>query len=391
MLLTCFIIFAKLCYNKFSDGAIITLDVLYLLMYVLFLAEFIYRITTIYKLNGKEGIVSYLKFNKAEPLYMIIAPIVAVFAIVASSSGASLKTAEFLQWIIILKIPAVLRNFNDEIVFNIIAKIIMALLVIVFVVPFLNIIALSFSSPHTVVNILPNDFTWYSVNFVLTYKQFWNALSISVLVTIIGTLGSVLMMIMAAYPLSKPGMPLRKTTLVFFLIVMLFSGGMAPKIIVMNILGLLDNFWALVLPSFINVFHLLLLKGFFEGLPQELEESAKLDGANNYDVLFKIVVPLSLPMVATVSMFTAIVYWNNFNNALMYVVAKTDLYPIPMFIRNFTNMSEQSISMSDPILADHLENVKMALMLLSIVPIMCAYPFILKTFTKGVAVGSVKG
>ena len=255
---------------------------------------------------------------------------------------------------------------------------------------FINLIAYSFSSPHLAVGFLPNRFTTYSVKYILSYAPFWQSLGVSVAVTVCGTIGSVFIMTLCAYPLAKPGMPFRKGVLVYFLICMLFSGGMAPKIILMNALNLLDTFWALILPSLINVFNLLLLKGFFEGLPAELEESAKLDGANNYQILFKIVVPLAMPMVATVCMFTAISYWNNFNNALLYVLKK-DLFPLPMFIRDFTNLNEQSFSQIDPVLADHVDNLKMALMLCSIIPIFAVYPFTLKYFTKGVAVGAVKG
>lgn len=391
LMLTLAINILKLVYNKFSIGQILLLNILYLVIYVCFVVEFVLRLKAFYEKKGKQGIIEYFKFNKAEPLYFIIGLIAAVFGVISSMTQSRMNTAELLQWCILLKMPSVLRHFDDELVFNVISKLIMLLLVVMFVIPFLNIIALALSSPHQIVNILPQKFTLYSVDYIISYMPFWRAMGISLFVTVLGTIGSVSMMVMAAYPLSKPQMPLRRTMMIFFLIVMLFSGGMAPKIILMNILGMLDSVWALILPSFINVFNLLLLKGFFEGLPAELEESAKLDGANNYQILFTIIVPLSLPMVATVSMFTAVVYWNNFNNALMYIVANKDLYPIPMFIRDFTNISEQGLAMENPVLADHLENVKMALMLLSIIPIILVYPFILKTFTKGVAVGSVKG
>lgn len=379
--------FFKLLYNKIDRGFLYALDAMNLAFYLGFLAEYVFRMRKIYLKDGKKGIVGYFKFNKAEPLYMVVAPVVLICSLVV---GGNQNGWEAAGWIIFLKMPYVMRRFNDETVFNVICKIIMAALILVFVVPFINLIAYSFSSPHLVVGLVPNGFTTYSMSYILKYAPFWKSLGVSVCVTICGTLGSVFIMTLCAYPLSKTGMPFRKGVLVYFLICMLFSGGMAPKIILMNALNLLDTFWALVLPSLINVFNLLLLKGFFEGLPAELEESAKLDGANNYQILFKIVVPLAMPMVATVCMFTAIAYWNNFNNALLYVMKK-DLFPLPMFIRDFTNLNEQSFSQIDPVLADHIDNLKMALMLCSIIPIFAVYPFTLRFFTKGVAVGAVKG
>jgi putative aldouronate transport system permease protein len=384
----------KLVFNKFSAGALIAMDAIQVVCYVLFTVEFAFRLRGYYKQYGKGFFKEYWKFNKAEPIYTVLAPIVfvCVFAL-----GGNNNFWELALWILLfLKQPNVTKRFNDDLVFNIIAKTIMVLLICVFTIPLLNLIAMAFSSSASIlggeiVSLFPKKFTLYPMRYVLTYRSFWRALGVSVGVTVLGTIGSVFLMTLCAYPLSKQGMPFKKVVLVYFLICMLFSGGMAPKILLMDALGLKETFWALVLPSLINVFNLLLIKGFLEGLPAELEESAKLDGANNYQILFQIFVPLSLPMMVTVAMFTAISYWNNYYNALLYLTESQKYYPIPMFIKNFFALSAKDLAYSDPTAGDFLENIKMALILASIIPIAFVYPFTLKYLTKGVTVGSVKG
>lgn len=393
-LITFVINVVKLVYNAFPQELLLSFDLLQTAAYIFFTVEFILRLRGYYKKYQKSFFREYWKFNKAETVYTIVSP---VFLILSFVFGSNNNWLEIMMWVIFfMKMPNVTRRLNDENVFNVVAKGCMLLLICVFVVPLLNLIAMSFSSSPSeiggqIVNLFPIKFNLYPIEYILQRADYWRSLAVSIMVTLSGTVLSVLLMTLCAYPLSKPKMPFKKGVLVYFLICMMFSGGMAPKILWMSALGLTGSPLALILPSLINVFNLLLIKGFFEGLPAELEESAKLDGANNYQILFSIVVPMALPMIVTVSMFTAISYWNNFYNALMYLTESKTWHPIPMYIKNFFSLSQKDLTYSDTKAADYLENIKMALILASIIPIAIVYPFTLKFFTKGVAVGSVKG
>ncbi|MEG0615546.1 MAG: carbohydrate ABC transporter permease, partial [Oscillospiraceae bacterium] len=332
--------------------------------------------------SGK--IVDYLSSNISEVLYfaasIIIIPLSFFFPALL-----------LFRWVTILKFPNVCKRFNDEKVYNVIVRIIMGTLIFFFVFPFLNVIAVSFSSPGETVNILPKGFDLFSVQYVLQDMAFYKSILVSIFVTVTGTIISVICMAMAAYPLSKPDMPFRKTMMMFFIIVMLFSGGMAPNILLVNALHLSNTIWALIFPSVVNVFHLLLLKGFFESIPLELEESAKLDGAKNYTILFKIIIPVAAPMIATVAFFTAITYWNNINNSILYITSNQDIYPLPMYIKNFLGRNPMDIAQSQPELLAYWDNIKMSYIMLSIIPIAAIYPLIFKYLKNGVASGAVKG
>lgn len=265
------------------------------------------------------------------------------------------------------------------------------LLVIVFIFPFFNVVAVSLSAPDQIVNLFPKQIDLYSMKYVLTDSGFFRSMGVSIVVTAVGTALSVISMAMAAYPLSKARMPLRRSMMMFFVIVMLFTGGMAPNMLLMNALHLNNTIWSLIFPSVVQVFYLILLKGFFEDVPEELEESARLDGASNYTILFRIVLPVAAPMVATVAFFTMISYWNNINNAILYITSNQSIYPLPMYIRNFLNRNPMEVAMTNPTLVRYWDNVKMSYVLFSIVPVMLVYPFTFKYLKNGVAMGAVKG
>ena len=186
-------------------------------------------------------------------------------------------------------------------------------------------------------------------------------------------------------------MPFRRATMLFFVIVMLFSGGMAPNILLMNILGINNTVWSLIFPSVVQVFYLILLKGFFEDVPRELEDSARIDGANNFTILFKIVLPVAAPMIATVTFFTMVQYWNNINNAILYITSNQAVYPLPMYIRNFLNQSPIALAERNQELLSHWDSVKMSYVLFSIIPILLVYPFSFRYLKNGVSMGAVKG
>lgn len=379
-LLSLGILLVELVYKKLTPNTEKYLDIIFAVLWIFLMAEHVMRIQK----KTKSERIEYLKFNKGEIAYGILSLVIVPF----SFFNLSIRV---FRWITLLKVPNVIRRFNDEIVFQIIAKTIAIILILFFLVPFLNVIGVSFSSPGYIVNILPKEFNLFSINYVLHDKGFLRSFGNSFFITIVGTVISVLSMAMAAYPLSKPDMPLRKTMMMFFMIVMLFSGGIAPNILLVNALGLTDTIWALIFPSVVIVYYLLLLKGFYESIPVELEESAKLDGATNFQILWNIIMPIASPMIATVSFFTIITYWNNINNSILYITSNQKIYPVPMFIKNFLSRDPMDVAQSMPELLPYWDNIKMSYILVSIVPIICAYPFIFKYLKNDVSAGAVKG
>lgn len=330
----------------------------YVIAYLLWAALEIDTIVHFIRMDKEERII-YLKMHKGDIVFCLLT--------LALLPMSIMKQMVSLGVILVLKLSTVLSEFNDEKVFQIIVNIVAILLILVFVLPFMNVFAVSLSAPDQIVNLLPKKIDLYSIKYVLSDKGFFRAMGISIIVTVVGTTISVLSMSMAAYPLSKPRMPLRRTVMMFFVIVMLFTGGMAPNMLVMNYLGLTNTIWALIFPSVVQVFYLILLKGFFEDIPEELEESAKLDGASNYTILFRIIFPIAAPMIATVTFFTMISYWNNINNSILYITSNQSIYPLPMYVRDFLNRNPMDIAMTNPELMRYWGNVKMSYVLFSII------------------------
>ena len=195
-----------------------------------------------------------------------------------------------------------------------------------------------------------------------------------------------------AYPLSRKRLPGRKILLVFVLIPMLFSGGLVPLFILVKNLSLINTFWAIILPGAVSTYYLLLMKSFFEDLPQDLFECAFLDGASEFTILFKIVLPLSTPVIATLTLFYGVLQWNSFFYALMFLTDK-ELQPLQVVLRDLltgaTNTEVQSSLEFTQLLPG--ETLKMAAVMLSIIPLLIIYPFLQKYFTKGLLLGSIKG
>lgn len=366
----------------FAKLADTTVAKMYIAMYLIWAYLIVDTIVHILSMEKSDRVL-YLKLHKSDWIFALLS----VFALPLSVTSGS------MLWccVLFLKLPGALLPFNNEKVFQIIVNIIATILIIIYSFPFLNVFAVSLSSPDQIVNLLPKKIDLYSVKYVLADTGFFRAMGVSVFVTVVGTAISVFSMVMAAYPLSKPEMPFRRATMLFFVIVMLFTGGMAPNILLMNILGINNTVWALIFPSVVQVFYLILLKGFFEDVPRELEDSARIDGANNFTILFKIVLPVAAPMIATVTFFTMVQYWNNINNAILYITSNQAVYPLPMYIRNFLNQSPIALAERNQELLSHWDNVKMSYVLFSIIPILLVYPFSFRYLKNGVSMGAVKG
>lgn len=275
---------------------------------------------------------------------------------------------------------------------------VLTLIVLVCLYPFLNVLAYSLSSNSA---IMSGSVTWFPVEMqfnayreILKQSQIWVSMRVSVLVTAAGTALGLCMTVCAAYALSKPGLKGRKVLNGFILFTMYFSGGIIPTFLVVKNLGLYDQLAALVLPSSMNVFNFIVMKTFFRGLPVELEEAAYLDGANDIQVLFKVVLPLSLPILATIGLFYAVSYWNEYFSSLIYIQAP-EKYTLQLRLRQllFAGELNQIGGGSAEGLGTQVmpEALKMASIIVSTVPILIIYPWLQKYFVKGVMVGSVKG
>ena len=249
--------------------------------------------------------------------------------------------------------------------------------------PFLNLLAKSFSSTTAIttgqVLFLPVDFQLGTYKYVMNESQFWDSLKVSLIITIGGTAGSMLVSCLTAYPLSKTWLYGRKPLILFFVFTMLFSGGMVPAYLLMRTLNLINTIWVLFIPFLLSVYNMILLKNFFEEIPQEVEESAQLDGASNVRILVSIVLPMSLPAMATIGLFYAVGYWDNYMNGLLYITTPS-LRPLQTYLYQVVT---EAINVDEALSMDAQEN--------ACIPIMCVYPFLQKYFVKGMRVGSVKG
>ncbi|MDQ1910279.1 carbohydrate ABC transporter permease [Paenibacillus sp. GD4] len=265
--------------------------------------------------------------------------------------------------------------------------------------PFLNVLAKSFSSEAAVISglvtVFPIDFQTGTYELVLGNKQFMNSFKVTVLITVSYTFLALVMTAMAAYPLSKPGLRWRKPILLLYVFAMLFNGGLIPNYLLMQNLNLINSLWSLILPGMVQVFYMLLIKNFFEGLPEGLEESAKLDGASNMRILWSLVLPLSLPVLATVALFYAVLMWNSYFSAMVYI-SRPELKPMQLYLKELIASTNDVLGQSGMIdisrdLNRSPEAVQAASIIVATVPILCVYPFLQKYFVKGVLVGSVKG
>lgn len=281
------------------------------------------------------------------------------------------------------------KRINENPTFHVVNTVILILTAFICILPFFNVLATALSTAGHDINFLPKGFTWYNFQYIFTDVGFWRALGVSLMVTVGGTVLSVLTMYAAAYALSKPDFPFRRGIMIFFIITMVFSAGMVPNYILVRTLGLTESPWALILPSVVQVYNLILIKSYLEGVPKELEESAKIDGANSLQTMFKVMIPVSMPCVASVSMFTAVSFWNNYTSALLYLGTEEKWYPLSLYILNYIQSAPDVLNQT----AETIQkaNIESAMVIVSILPILLAYPFVLKFFTKGVTVGSVKG
>lgn len=279
------------------------------------------------------------------------------------------------------------------------AYLVIAMFSIACIYPILHILALSFSSKTAVnaglVNIIPVDFSLEAYRFVVEGGAFFTAFGVSVKRTILGVALSMILTVLTGYPLSKTKtkskFSFRNVYMWFFVFTMLFSGGLIPGYIVVNRLGLIDTIWALVLPGAVPVYYVILFQNFVKSLPDELTEAAYTDGAGELTILRKIVLPLSKPILATLTLFIAVNHWNSWFDGMIYMNRPKN-YPLQTYLQTIVvQIDVKSVATISDVANISPRNSKAAQIILAMLPIVVVYPFLQKYFTKGIVMGSVKG
>jgi putative aldouronate transport system permease protein len=265
------------------------------------------------------------------------------------------------------------------------------------IVPFIFVISGSFTASEELLQkgfvLIPTQFSLDAYTYIFSTQTLIRSLLVTIFITVTGTLVNLIFTILMAYPLARTQLLFRRPIMLMIVFSMLFSGGMIPTFLIVKTLGLLGSYWALIIPGAISAFNLIILKNFFQQLPDGLEEAAKIDGCNDLGILIKIVLPLSMPAIATFSLFYAVGHWNTFFNAILYINDATK-WPIQVLLRQIVILSEGGIGDSSAFDASFVppaQTVKMATIVVSTLPILLVYPFLQKHFAKGVLLGSVKG
>ncbi len=278
----------------------------------------------------------------------------------------------------------------------------MLCMILLTVYPFLHVLFASFSEPmqlmaHRGLLLRPTGFSTKGYELVFRNATIVNSLYISIFITVVGTACNLVMSSMFGYVLSRKGMLWHKPLTIMVVLTMYFSGGMIPLYFVVRDLQLLDNIWALILPGLISTYNMIIIRTAFQSVPTELEESARLDGAGEMCILMKIIIPLCIPTLAAIGLFYAVGHWNSWASALLYIQTPQK-YPLQLVLRSILIQQEGTSGMMSGVAsyeagedAAARQLLKYSTIIVSIVPIICVYPFLQKYFTKGVMIGALKG
>lgn len=280
--------------------------------------------------------------------------------------------------------------------FRVVNAVVLVLVCVVTLYPFVNLIAKAFSSEGAIsageVNLIPVGFNLDTFEVVLGDPMFWTNYGNTVLYTVLGTIISMALTTTFAYALSRPHLKGRSFFVGIAVFTMFFSGGLIPNyILVASYLGWRNSVWAVVVPGALSVFNLLVMKSFFENFPADLEEAAAIDGLSTYGVFFRIVLPLSKAVLATITLFYAVAMWNSWFSAFLYLDSKS-MFPVTVYLRNLIAAATGTQEIGGAADAVQISaNIQSVTMLLTVLPIVCLYPFIQRYFVSGVMLGSVKG
>ncbi|MEX1031545.1 MAG: carbohydrate ABC transporter permease [Paenibacillaceae bacterium] len=279
---------------------------------------------------------------------------------------------------------------------DIIIYTIVSLISLISVAPFIYVVSISLTDPSVYVPyklyLIPDKISFSSYSYILSTPSFISAIKNTIIITVLGTVLNIVFTFTMAYGLTKKEMPHRGLVMGVVIFTLLFSAGIVPNYLLVKSLGLMNSYWALILPALTNSWMLIIAKSFIDALPVELEESAKIDGCNEIGIFIRIIMPLSKASVATLTLFFAVFHWNTYFTALIYL-NDADKQTLQVYVKSL--LIDASTGAGDKGLADLLnlpsETVRMATVVLAMAPIMAVYPFVQRYFIKGVMLGSIKG
>ena len=293
-----------------------------------------------------------------------------------------------------------IKKSPEQRIFEVFNTIFMLCLMAVMLYPFLYVVAASLSNETAVlsgnIGIIPSGFNIRAYQVVLRYPSIWTAYRNTIMYTLVGTGINLVMTVCGAYPLSRKRFYGRSVFTFFIAFTMFFSGGMIPTYLVIQAYGMVDTFWVMVIPTAISTWNMIIMRTFFQGIPDAMEEAAIIDGCNDIQVLFRIILPLSTASIMTIGLFYAVDHWNRFMQGLIYL-RDANRYPLQLVLRQIVLQNQVNDLLGGDWGVSNdgsrlmAETVKYATIVVAVVPILCVYPFIQKYFVKGVMVGSIKG
>ncbi len=291
-----------------------------------------------------------------------------------------------------------IKTSTGEKIFTVFNYTFITVLCLIMLYPFWHVVMQSFSSMEETLKggafLYPKGFNLDTYRSVFNNPQVYTGFATSVMVTIVGTVLGTLLTAMTAYPLSKSRLRGGKVLMVIVLITMIFSAGMIPSFLLIQELGLLDNRLALILPALVSAYNCIIMKNFFLSIPESLEESARIDGANDIRIFFSIIVPLSKATIATIALFMAVAYWNDYFSTVLYI-RSSEKWALQAVLRNMLTNTQQAMAQAGVNVVStsntNSETIKAGTIVISTVPILVVYPFVQKYFVTGVMIGGVKG
>lgn len=283
-------------------------------------------------------------------------------------------------------------------VFTVLVYIILIFTALITLFPFLDVVFSSLTSSKELVEnaksviAIPRHPTLENYKYVLSGNSIFRAYGVTIFRTVVGTILNMTITVLTAYPLSKKFLPGRSLLMQIFFFTMIFCGGMIPTYLVVKSFRLTNTIWALIIPSLLNVYNMIIMRTSFEGIPEELEDAARIDGCSEWKTLLRIVLPISKPTLASISLFYAVWHWNAFFDVVLYITDRK-LWPLQTLLREVVltmSMAELNANLAD-VTTPPSSSVIAATVMVSTIPILVVYPFLQKYFVKGVMVGAVKG
>jgi multiple sugar transport system permease protein/putative aldouronate transport system permease protein len=290
-----------------------------------------------------------------------------------------------------------LRYTRGQNIFNIFNLVLLTLIAMAMFLPFLNVIAQSFSTSDAIINgrvgLWPKEFTMINYEYVFSDQSIWRAFGVSVYITLMGTFINLAATSSLAYPVSRPEFVGRKYIVLMVLFTMVFTAPLIPNFILIKNVGLMNTLWALMIPGAISAFNFFVMRSFFMQIPSELIDASRIDGCGELRIIYSIVLPLSKPVMASLGIFYAVGHWNAYMNALYYI-NKPSLWPLQVKLKKLFESDDISIdpasSAFSALAHTSPEGIKMAVIIIATLPIIMVYPFLQRHFVQGMMVGSVK-